>query len=159
MPLPMPRLLTAGLAGVLVAAGATVPAVAAPAADRTSAVESRRVDRVKTPKLNWYKCYDYAECATVRLPLDYDQPDGPTTEVAVLRVKARDQKNRIGSLFVNPGGPGGSATSMAQAAPYFLGDALLDRFDIVGVDPRGSAPARTCAASGRTRSRPRRTKG
>jgi pimeloyl-ACP methyl ester carboxylesterase len=137
MPLPITRLLTAGVAGVLVAAGATVPAVAAPSADRTSTAESRRVDRVKTPKLGWYKCYDYAECATVRLPLDYDRPDGPTTEIAVLRVKARDQKNRIGSLFVNPGGPGGSATSMALAAPYFLGSALLDRFDVVGVDPRG----------------------
>jgi len=141
MPLPVTRFLTAGLAGTLVAAGATVPALAAPAAgyDRTSTVESRRVDRVKTPKLDWYKCYDYAECATVRLPLDYDQPTGATTEIAVLRVKARDQQHKIGSLFLNPGGPGGSGTSIAQAAPYFLGSALLDRFDIVGVDPRGVA--------------------
>ncbi|MDI5943338.1 alpha/beta fold hydrolase, partial [Micromonospora sp. DH15] len=40
---------------------------------------------------------------------------------------------------VNPGGPGGSGTDLALAAPYFLGDDLLDRFDIVGVDPRGVA--------------------
>lgn len=92
-----------------------------------------------TPKLAWTPCYEYAECATVRLPLDYDEPHGATTEVAVLRVKARDQQRRIGSLFVNPGGPGGSGTEMALAAPYFLGDELLDRFDVVGFDPRGVA--------------------
>ncbi|GAB3074350.1 alpha/beta hydrolase [Micromonospora schwarzwaldensis] len=90
-----------------------------------------------TPELDWYACYDYAECATVRLPLDYDNPKGATTEVALLRVRARDQQHRIGSLFLNPGGPGGSGTSIALAAPYFLGDDLLDRFDVVGVDPRG----------------------
>lgn len=107
------------------------------ASDRTSPVEARRVDRVPTPRLGWYRCYDYAECATVRLPLDYDHPAGPKTEIAVLRVRARDQRHRIGSLFVNPGGPGGSGTAIAYAAPQFLGDGVLDRFDVVGFDPRG----------------------
>ncbi|PZF96720.1 alpha/beta hydrolase [Micromonospora deserti] len=146
----MPRrtrfLAAAGLAGVILAGSAVAPAAAAPAqsgwgrpvtSDRTSPAEARRVDRVPTPKLNWYACYEYAECTTVRLPLDYDKPKGPTTEIAVLRVKARDQKNKVGSLFLNPGGPGGSGTDIALAAPYFLGDEVLDRFDIVGVDPRG----------------------
>ncbi|MEU5946517.1 alpha/beta hydrolase [Micromonospora sp. NPDC047465] len=146
----MPRrtrsLAAAGIAGVILAGSAVAPAAAAPSptgwgrpatSDRTSPEEARRVDRVPTPDLDWYACYDYAECATVRLPLDYDRPNGPTTEIAVLRVKARDQQRRIGSLFLNPGGPGGSGTAVALAAPYFLGDEVLDRFDIVGVDPRG----------------------
>ncbi|SCL60336.1 alpha/beta hydrolase [Micromonospora peucetia] len=146
----MPRrnrsLAAAGIAGVLLAGAAVTPATAAPSpaggdrpvtSDRTSPQEARRVDRVPTPDLDWYACYDYAECATVRLPQDYDKPNGPTTEVAVLRVKARDQQRRIGSLFINPGGPGGSGTSVALAAPYFISDEVLDRFDIVGVDPRG----------------------
>ena len=138
MPLEKHRFLTAALAGIVLSAGATVPAVAAPAGYHgTNPAESRRVDRVPTPKLGWYKCYDYAECATVRLPLDYDKPRGATIEIAVLRVKARDQKHKIGSLFVNPGGPGGSATEIALFAPYFLSDSLLQRFDVVGVDPRG----------------------
>ncbi|TDC31762.1 alpha/beta hydrolase [Micromonospora sp. 15K316] len=141
-------LAVAGIIGTLLAGSAVAPAVAAPAAgghgrpattDRTSPVEARRVDRVPTPQLDWYSCYDYAECATVRLPLDYDHPRGATTEVALLRVKARDQQNRVGSLFVNPGGPGGSGTSMALGAPSFLSDEVLDRFDVVGVDPRGVA--------------------
>jgi pimeloyl-ACP methyl ester carboxylesterase len=137
------RLLAGGICGTVLVGLAVIPA-AAPAsaaarADRTSAVEARRVDRVPTPRLGWFPCYDYAECATVRLPLDYDQPKGATTEIAVLRVKARNQANRIGSLFLNPGGPGGSGTSIALAAPFFLSPELVDRFDLVGVDPRGVA--------------------
>ncbi|MFI2710387.1 alpha/beta hydrolase [Micromonospora sp. NPDC018662] len=142
MPRVIRSLAATGIAGILLAGSAVSPAVAAPTPqpttyDRTSAAEARRVDRVPTPKLDWYACYDYAECATVRLPLDYDNPKGATTEVALLRVKARDQQHKVGSLFLNPGGPGGSGTSIALAAPYFLGDDLLDRFDVVGVDPRG----------------------
>ncbi|MFU8852713.1 alpha/beta hydrolase [Micromonospora sp. SL1-18] len=146
MPRAIRSLAATGIAGIVLAGSAIAPAAAAPArvpqppaSDRTSAVQARRVDRVPTPKLHWYGCYGYAQCATVRLPLDYDKPKGATTEVAVLRVKARDQKHKIGSLFLNPGGPGGSGTGFALVAPYFLGDDLLDRFDIVGVDPRGVA--------------------
>jgi pimeloyl-ACP methyl ester carboxylesterase len=144
-------LLVAGTAaGIVLAASASVPAAAAapvtitPAATAaaakgatTSAAEKRRVDRLKTPKLDWYKCYQVAQCATVKVPLDYDNPGGAKTEIALLRIKAKDQKRKIGSLFVNPGGPGGSATSFALAAPYFLSESVLERFDVVGVDPRG----------------------
>ncbi|MFG1604070.1 alpha/beta fold hydrolase [Actinoplanes sp. NPDC049265] len=130
---------TAGLASILVVAGGAVPASAKPTSyDRTSALEARRVDRVRA-RLDWTPCFDIAECATATVPLDYDQPDGATTQLAVLRVKARDQAHKIGSLFVNPGGPGGSATSMALAAGSALDGEVRDRFDVVGVDPRGIA--------------------
>ncbi|WP_242905169.1 alpha/beta hydrolase [Actinomadura terrae] len=138
-----PRILVAGVAAAALVPALTVSALADPGTgraqvgDRTSPVEAKRVDQVPTPKLGWYKCYDYAECATVRLPLDYDDPKGATTEIAVLRVKARNAKKRIGSLFVNPGGPGGQGTALAYAAPDMLGADVLDRFDIVGFDPRG----------------------
>jgi pimeloyl-ACP methyl ester carboxylesterase len=89
--------------------------------------------------LGWYDCYDTgAQCATVRLPLDYDHPNGAKTEVALLRRAAVDRAHRIGSLFVNPGGPGGSGVQIALDAPAFLSPGLLDRFDIVGFDPRGT---------------------
>ncbi len=141
MPLPS-RLLAAGAAG-LVMAGALIapsPAAAVSAAAstaRTSATESRRVDSVPTPKLRWYSCYSWAQCATAEVPLDYDRPNGKKVTLALLKVKARNQKHKIGSLFVNPGGPGGSGVSLALAAPYFLSNTLLDRFDVVGMDPRG----------------------
>jgi pimeloyl-ACP methyl ester carboxylesterase len=146
------RLLAAGAAGLVLAGVAAVPATAVPATAappvvaassakrasvKTSPVEARRVGRVKTPKLHWYKCYGWAQCATAKVPLDYDRPWGRQTTLALLRVKAIDRKHKIGSLFVNPGGPGGSATTFALAAPLFLSDALLKRFDIVGMDPRG----------------------
>jgi pimeloyl-ACP methyl ester carboxylesterase len=141
----MPRLgrtvLVTGLvAGVLIA-GAAAPAAAATAAksDHTSTLERKRVDSVPTPKLGWYNCYGIAQCATTWLPLDYDKPKGPKTEIALLRIKAKDQKHKIGSLFINPGGPGGSGVDIALFAPNFLSKSLLDRFDIVGVDPRGIA--------------------
>jgi len=97
------------------------------------------MDAVATPTLDWYRCLDTAECTTVKVPRDYDRPKGAKVELALLRVKARDQKNRIGTLFINPGGPGGSATEIAYFAPFILSPKLLDRFDVVGMDPRGIA--------------------
>jgi pimeloyl-ACP methyl ester carboxylesterase len=125
----------------LVAAGAVTANAAAPASDRTSAVEAQRVDRVPVPRFDWWGCSVFspgAQCASVNLPLDYDQPKGAQTTVAVLRIKATDQEHKIGTLFLNPGGPGGSSIELASAAPNFLGPDLLAKFDIVGFDPRGT---------------------
>ncbi|MEJ2578531.1 MAG: alpha/beta fold hydrolase, partial [Kineosporiaceae bacterium] len=134
----------------LVAAALAVPAAvlsSGPASattsrgDRTSPVEARRVDRVPTPDLGWFDCSQLAPdawCATADLPLDYDKPRGATTEVAVLKIKATDQAHKLGTLFINPGGPGGSGTYIAAIAPEFLSESVLARFDIVGFDPRGT---------------------
>jgi pimeloyl-ACP methyl ester carboxylesterase len=101
------------------------------------AATTRSVDQVPTPVLRWTPCQGTAECATAELPLDYDDPHGETIEVALLRVKAKDPAHRLGTLFVNPGGPGDSAQDLAVQAPRFLNEPLLDRYDTVGVDPRG----------------------
>jgi pimeloyl-ACP methyl ester carboxylesterase len=85
------------------------------------------------------------ECAGFVVPLDYDEPDGAKITLAVARVPATDQANRIGSIFLNPGGPGGSGVSALPLQYGALPDALHARFDIVGFDPRGigeSAPVR-----------------
>ncbi len=109
--------------------------VSAPAADRTSPIEARRVDGVDV-KIDWFPCGP-ADCATVRLPLDYDEPAGATIAVSMTRVKATNPAQRIGTLFWNPGGPGASA---AQSTPFFaeaLGHTVTARFDVIGIDPRG----------------------
>jgi len=113
--------------------------VPASAPDRTDAVEERRVARAlaRTPAPSWSACGTGAQCAVVEVPLDYDRPDGPATSIAVLRVGATDPARRIGTLFVNPGGPGASAVDMAQSASIFLSSTVRERFDIVGFDPRG----------------------
>jgi len=133
---------TAAAAGPGLSASSASPLSSASSASsasfaRTSDLERRRVDSVRTPALHWYPCYTWGQCATAKVPLDYDRPYGKQVTLALVRVKAKDQKHRIGSLFVNPGGPGGQATTMALAAPLFLSEALLDRFDVVGMDPRG----------------------
>jgi pimeloyl-ACP methyl ester carboxylesterase len=79
------------------------------------------------------------ECARVQVPMDYDDPDGARGEVALLRIPASGKK--IGSLIVNPGGPGGSGmnfvAAMASANPLWTEGRLGQRFDIIGFDPRG----------------------
>ena len=139
-------LTTAALSASLSAAvGIALPSPAnaesAPASDLTSVVEARRVDRVPAPKLGWFSCSTFAagaDCATVKLPLDYDQPNGAKTAISVLRIKATEPARKIGTLFLNPGGPGGTGTAMAAVAPLFFGPEIRARFDIVGFDPRGT---------------------
>jgi pimeloyl-ACP methyl ester carboxylesterase len=94
-------------------------------------------------KLDWFTCYEDFECADLRVPIDYADLTVSAFKIALLRYKAQDQKNRIGSLIVNPGGPGGSGVDYAYNAQYIFDPDVLDRFDIVGFDPRGvdrSAP-------------------
>ncbi|MEU4424717.1 alpha/beta hydrolase, partial [Actinoplanes sp. NPDC024001] len=122
---------------ITAAAVLTVSLAGIPAQAAGPPAEAQRVDRVPTPVLRWQPCEERFECATAPLPLDYDDPDGAQVEVALLRHRATDPARRIGSLFVNPGGPGSSATDMAMGLPDFLSPEVVARFDIVGVDPRG----------------------
>ncbi|AGL19705.1 alpha/beta hydrolase [Actinoplanes sp. N902-109] len=89
--------------------------------------------------LVWKPCPEdrTAQCATVRVPVDWDDPYGPATPVVAARRPATDRAARIGTLFVNPGGPGGSGVDFALDADYFFDAAVRKRFDIVGFDPRG----------------------
>ena len=95
------------------------------------------------PKISWSTCYRSFgpfECGTVQVPLDYSDPGGATISIAVLRLPAGDTTRRIGSLFINPGGPGGSGVDFALfAAPFLFSSEVRARFDIVGFDPRGVA--------------------
>jgi pimeloyl-ACP methyl ester carboxylesterase len=78
------------------------------------------------------------ECARVRVPLDYSDPDAGMISLALIRLPASDPSQRIGSLFLNPGGPGGAGVDFVRfAGPYLYGGAIQSRFDIVGFDPRG----------------------
>lgn len=80
----------------------------------------------------WQDC-GAAECATVAMPIDHDVPDGGTIDVFVRRRPATG--DRLGALFLNFGGPGAGASSLIDAFP--IPDAVTERFDIVGMDPRG----------------------
>ena len=89
------------------------------------------------------------DCARLEVPLDYRAPDGRTAQIALLRVKAgAEPGKRIGSLLLNPGGPGFSGMSYAATVANALADSpIAQRFDLIGFDPRGvgaSTPALDC---------------
>lgn len=88
-------------------------------------------------KLKWRKCDSGFQCTRVTVPLDYAAPTGRTIELSVNRLRAGSKKARLGSLLVNPGGPGGSGLEYALAARSVVSSAVRERFDIVGFDPRG----------------------
>lgn len=91
-------------------------------------------------ELEWEDC-EGGECAQLEVPINYEEPEGATIELALLRVPASGESQ--GSLVINPGGPGGSGVDYAQQAGYVISQDVLDAYDIVGFDPRGvsrSAP-------------------
>ena len=86
------------------------------------------------------------QCALMRVPLDYDKPGGATIRIAVIRQPATGPSKRIGSLVINPGGPGGPGVQFVREAGGFLfTPEVRARFDIVSFDPRGDHPQRPAA--------------
>lgn len=140
------RRLTARLAAIAVAAAG----LAAPAGASATALGT---NGAATPNLVWGPCEAALtdldptfECATARVPLDYRKPNGAKIELALSRLPATDPGSRIGSVFVNPGGPGAPGVD----SPTFATPELRERFDVVGFDPRGvgaSTPAVRCATT------------
>ncbi|MGE0877798.1 MAG: alpha/beta hydrolase [Acidimicrobiia bacterium] len=90
------------------------------------------------PALQWRSCGDGIECTTLAVPIDDTVANGPTISLAINRHKANKSAKRIGVLLVNPGGPGVGGQFLVQAANQFFSPDLLDRFDIVAWDPRGT---------------------
>jgi pimeloyl-ACP methyl ester carboxylesterase len=90
-------------------------------------------------ELDWADCGEAgAQCATATVPKDYDNPRAGTLDIAVAMSPATNPEQRIGSLFFNFGGPGAFAAPYVEAFGAELFPVLNERFDIVGVDPRGT---------------------
>jgi pimeloyl-ACP methyl ester carboxylesterase len=107
------------------------------------------------PKLDWQPCGDAQNivCATATVPLDYDNPHGATIDLHLAKSPATDQAHRLGSLFFNFGGPGGSAADYLEFFGTDLWPAFNTRYDIIGMDPRGvgqSEPSIDCKANQET---------
>lgn len=104
-------------------------------------------DPAVVPPLEWHSCEDpefrYGECATLTVPLDYSEADAATVNLFVYRIPSRAE--RVGVLFMNPGGPGASGVD----ALVDWREALPAEFDLVTFDPRGvgrSEPVRCVEA-------------
>jgi pimeloyl-ACP methyl ester carboxylesterase len=109
-------------------------------------VEGRAVLAVPRPgtPVHWIPCHstdpqvqvpEGAECGKLSVPLDYNKPDGDVARIAMIRFKATGDK--IGSLVINPGGPGESGIESAINLISTLPSSVTERFDLVGFDPRG----------------------
>jgi len=99
-------------------------------------------DPSQTPfKIAWSACEKspQTQCGTLKVPLDWSKPSGATISLAIARRPAKDPQQRVGTLFFNPGGPGDGAAEYIVIAETVFTPALIERFDLVGMDPRGIA--------------------
>ncbi|WP_232662945.1 alpha/beta hydrolase [Pseudonocardia sp. TRM90224] len=157
MPLTLRTFLATAFAGVV-----TVSLLVAPAGAQGTA-QGGGIERFLTQQLAWGPCAAFArsdddratfgnpafDCTYLEVPLDYAHPEGRTAKLAMLRQKAQDPAARIGSLFTDPGGPGGSGVGfLPNLASGLAGSEVARRFDLIGFDPRGvgaSEPVIDCS--------------
>ncbi len=95
---------------------------------------------------HWVECYQDMQCARVNAPLDWSDPEGERIELALVKQPALSGEP-LGSLFVNPGGPGASGVEyVGSSIDYAVGKPLQQAYDVIGWDPRGvgSSSAVTC---------------
>ncbi len=90
-------------------------------------------------EISWESCDEDFDCGEVEVPLDYADPEGEAIEIALKSLPAGDDDERLGSLVINPGGPGVSGIEYVEQAEAQFGDDVLDHYDVVGFDPRGVA--------------------
>ena len=149
----LPALLAALLAG---GCSNAAQARSGPGASHSSGAAAPVAGSTATPvtlagfyaqRLRWQPCDNGFQCARLLVPFDYRRPAGRTFSLPVIMLPAADPAWRIGSLVINPGGPGGSGIQYALTARSQFPAAIRSRFGIVGFDPRGvgaSQPAVHC---------------
>ena len=124
-------------------AASSTPAAATPAGPPPATLAGYYAQR-----LSWQSCDKGFECARLYVPFDYSRPAGPRFSLPVIELPAADPASRVGALVINPGGPGGSGVAYALGARSGeFTQNVLNRFNIVGFDPRGvggSLPAVHC---------------
>jgi pimeloyl-ACP methyl ester carboxylesterase len=134
----------------------TSPATAAPSGPTVEPAPptTNGGEQVATPvpgtpgtSITWQRIDDTHQQGTLLVPVDYSDPSQGNFRLFLVRRPANDQAHKVGTLLVNPGGPGASGATFAYGAEVVFAQPLLDKFDIVGWDPRGTAftqPAIDC---------------
>ncbi|MGR7027471.1 alpha/beta hydrolase [Geodermatophilus sp. URMC 62] len=146
--LPSVLAATCAVATALTAACTTTAGPAGPPVPATAAAElpPGGVPGVPVPTIEWRDAGDGYQEATAAVPYDYADPGGRSLGLHLVRLPATDPAHRIGSLFVNFGGPGSDAAETIRAmGRQLLPPEVLARYDLVGADPRGtgqSSPVR-----------------
>ncbi|WJV48827.1 alpha/beta hydrolase [Streptomyces flavofungini] len=134
----------AGLAPGLVGGSASAAPGDGAAASSPVARADADADRLAPftrQKLTWKRCAADQpakyQCATLKVPLDYDKPEGKRIDVAISRVKTSVPGKRRGVLTFNPGGPGGAGLDLSLVFAGGLPKNVREQYDMVGFDPRG----------------------
>ena len=115
----------------------------------TQTVDQPKLAEYYAQDLQWKNCGGDFECAMLEVPLDYDNPQGEHAKIAMKRLNTANRETRIGTLIMNPGGPGGSGLEnmKPENVAYFFSDTVRNYYDVLGFDPRGvgaSQPAIKC---------------
>ncbi|MGW0392062.1 alpha/beta hydrolase [Streptomyces sp. NPDC003042] len=129
---------TKRIAPLLAAAG--LLATSLPLLSATQAAAAPAPDHLRQ-KPAWHRCgaeqpASY-ECATVKVPLDYQRPRGRTLDLAISRIKSENRAARHGVMLLNPGGPGGAGLDLPLAMAESMPKEVKERYDLIGFDPRG----------------------
>ncbi|CAE6480541.1 unnamed protein product [Rhizoctonia solani] len=105
----------------------------------TPGINPRQASNSST--ISWFTCPDFSstQCAFFDVPMDYTRPDGDSSVSIFLRKypATAPEDQRLGSILVNPGGPGGSGSALIAVLGEDLSTAIEGRYDIIGFDPRG----------------------
>ncbi|MFJ9607193.1 alpha/beta hydrolase [Kitasatospora sp. NPDC101176] len=137
------------------AAGTTAPAAASPTATPTPTPKpTGEADPALKPfygqQITWADCpadpkaeqakvdLSTLKCGKLHVPLDYANPAGDALDLALVKYPAAKPDQRLGSLMVNPGGPGGSGVEMVTFGTKDFAGSLHNRYDVIGFDPRGT---------------------
>jgi len=113
-----------------------VPAVAAPLAPLPTEIPAA-LATYYAQKLSWNSCDEEFECTTFKVPLDYEHPGSGELTLSAARKRATGGVDRLGSLVLNPGGPGGSAVEYVESVAKGYDPGVRAAYDLVGLDPRG----------------------
>jgi pimeloyl-ACP methyl ester carboxylesterase len=95
------------------------------------------ISKYNSQIIKWESCYESFECGSFKVPINYEAMASGSFTLQLIRRSATDKSGRLGSIIVNPGGPGGSGYDYAMSAETSVSASLLAKFDIVGFDGRG----------------------
>jgi pimeloyl-ACP methyl ester carboxylesterase len=108
----------------------------ATASTSTSTSAATATATAAVAKIQWRPC-QLGQCGTLKVPLSYSDPNGKQITLALFRLPAKHPSKRIGTILLNPGGPGASGVQFTRLTAIGFPDSLRARFDIIGWDPRG----------------------
>jgi pimeloyl-ACP methyl ester carboxylesterase len=114
----------------------TTTAVKQPTNTATTTSAQQSTSAPAAAQIQWRPCH-FGQCGTLQVPLSYAKPSGQQIKLALFRLPAKDPSKRIGTILVNPGGPGSSGVQFARLTAIGFPAAIRARFDVIGWDPRG----------------------